>query len=102
MKTETGNAVHDNPAPAPDADGEVISLYQAHKKIYPRSVSGVFANWRWGMVFLTQIVFYGLPWLEWGQRQICLLYTSDAADDPLCVDLGCRRLLQKQNQSEYL
>ena len=41
MKTETGNAVHDNPAPAPDADGEVISLYQAHKKIYPRSVTGV-------------------------------------------------------------
>ena len=79
MKTETGNAVHDNPAPAPDADGEVISLYQAHKKIYPRSVSGVFANWRWGMVFLTQIVFYGLPWLEWGQRQMVLF------------DLGARR-----------
>ncbi|PHM21783.1 MAG: cytochrome c oxidase accessory protein CcoG [Curvibacter sp. PD_MW3] len=50
----------------------MVSLYQAHKKVYPRSVSGLFARWRWGMVFLTQLVFYGLPWLEWGQRQAVL------------------------------
>ena len=43
-----------------------------HKKIYPRSVTGLFNNWRWAMVFLTQLVFYGLPWLEWGQRQAVL------------------------------
>ena len=57
----------------------MVWLYEAHKKIYPRSVSGVFSNWRWGMVFLTQLVFYGLPWLEWGQRQAVLF------------DLGARR-----------
>ena len=28
---------------------------------------------------------------------LCLLYTSDAADDLLCVDLGGRRVLKKQN-----
>ena len=28
---------------------------------------------------------------------ICLLYTSDAADDLLCVDLGGRRILKKNN-----
>ena len=66
-------------APAGDADGVMFSLYEAHKKIYPRSVSGLFSNWRWGMVFLTQLVFYGLPWLEWGQRQAVLF------------DLGARR-----------
>ena len=27
----------------------------------------------------------------------CLLYTSDAADDLLCVDLGGRRIIKKQN-----
>lgn len=59
-------------APPADADAEMVSLYEAHKKIYPRSVSGVFSNWRWCMVFLTQLVFYGLPWLEWGQRQAVL------------------------------
>ena len=48
------------------------SLYESEAKIYPRSVSGRFARWRWGFVFLTQLVFYGLPWLEWGQRQAVL------------------------------
>ena len=27
---------------------------------------------------------------------ICLLYTSDAADDLLCVDLGGRRIIKKK------
>ncbi len=66
--------------PAAAADDEVmVSLYEAHKKIYPRSVSGLFTRWRWLFVWLTQLVFYGLPWLEWGQRQAVLF------------DLGARR-----------
>ena len=28
----------------------------------------------------------------------CLLYTSDAADDLLCVDLGGRRIFKKKKQ----
>ncbi len=60
-------------------DEKLVSLYAAHEKIYPRSVSGFFSNWRWGMVFLTQLVFYGMPWIEWGQRQAVLF------------DLGARR-----------
>ena len=58
---------------------EAQSPYEAHRKIYPRSVHGVFARWRWLLVALTQVVFYGLPWLEWGQRQAVLF------------DLGARR-----------
>ena len=30
----------------------------------------------------------------------CLLYTSDAADDLLCVDFGGRRLLKKKNKKK--
>ena len=30
----------------------------------------------------------------------CLLYTSDAADDLLCVDLGGRRLIKKKNNKQ--
>ncbi len=67
------------PIVAEEGVGELVSLYAAQPKIYPRSVSGFFSNWRWGMVWLTQIVFYGLPWLEWGQRQAVLF------------DLGARR-----------
>ena len=41
-------------------------------KIYARAVSGVFARWRWALVWLTQAVFYGLPWLNWNGRQAVL------------------------------
>ncbi len=51
---------------------DMVSLYAAAKKIYPRSVQGMFAYWRWGVVAITQIMFYGLPWLEWGTRQAVL------------------------------
>jgi hypothetical protein len=27
---------------------QIVSLYQKQKKIYPRSVTGRFVNWRWG------------------------------------------------------
>ncbi len=50
----------------------MVSLYAASKKIYPRSVEGIFAYWRWICVVLTQLIFYGLPWFEWGTRQAVL------------------------------
>ncbi len=62
----------DTDRPAAGADPEMISLYEAHRKIYPRAVSGFFSNWRWALVFLTQLVFFGTPWLEWGTRQAVL------------------------------
>ena len=37
--------------------------------------------------------FTGNP--RWGPNVICLLYTSDAADDMQCVDLGGRRIIKK-------
>ena len=55
----------------------VINLYAAADKIYPRSTFGFFTKWRWVMIWLTQIVFYGIPWLEWGQRQ-ALLFDLEA------------------------
>jgi cytochrome c oxidase accessory protein FixG len=59
-------------APEEDAAVEVVSLYQKQKKIYARAVSGWFAGWRWALVWATQLVFYGLPWLEWNARQAVL------------------------------
>lgn len=49
-----------------------ISLYKARKKIHPRSVTGIFANWRWILVWFTQLLYYGLPWLPWNDRQAVL------------------------------
>ena len=62
-----------------DAVVAVVSLYQKQKKIYARAVSGLFATWRWSLVWLTQLLFYGLPWLNWNGRQAVLF------------DLGARR-----------
>jgi cytochrome c oxidase accessory protein FixG len=64
---------------APGSSEQIVSLYQKHRKIYPRSVTGWFAGWRWAAVWATQLVFYGLPWLEWNGRQALLF------------DLGARR-----------
>ncbi|MCW5593452.1 MAG: 4Fe-4S binding protein, partial [Burkholderiales bacterium] len=54
-------------------------LFEVRKKIYPRAVTGWFATLRWAAVWLTQVVFYGLPWLAWNDRQAVLF------------DLGARK-----------
>ena len=38
-------------------------------------------------------------YLEKSLRLACLLYTSDAADDLLCVDLGGRRIIKKKKNN---
>ncbi|OGB34645.1 MAG: cytochrome c oxidase accessory protein CcoG [Burkholderiales bacterium RIFCSPLOWO2_02_FULL_66_35] len=58
--------------PEPATQPVFFPLLDQQQKIYPRSVSGRFARWRWVMVWLTQIVFYGLPWLRWNDRQAVL------------------------------
>ncbi len=62
---ENGNSA------VPAANG---SLYEKHKKIYVRAASGLFNNWRWGVVFLTQALFYGLCWVDWNGRQAVLFH----------------------------
>jgi cytochrome c oxidase accessory protein FixG len=50
----------------------VIKMYAAREEIYAREVQGRYASIRWICVWLTQIVFYGLPWLSWNGRQAVL------------------------------
>jgi cytochrome c oxidase accessory protein FixG len=64
------------PADAIPAEQEIIDLRQ---RIYARSVKGWFNRWRWTLVALTQLLFYGLPWVNWGGRQAVLF------------DLGARK-----------
>jgi cytochrome c oxidase accessory protein FixG len=54
------------------APADEVSLYEIRRKIHPRSVAGRFAAWRWALVAITQVVFYGLPWLTWNGRQAVL------------------------------
>jgi len=60
-----------------NAEPAIINLYAAADKIYPRSTFGFFTQWRWVMIWLTQLFFYGVPWLEWGNRQ-ALLFDLEA------------------------
>jgi cytochrome c oxidase accessory protein FixG len=56
----------------PPVKTSVIQMYAAREMIYPREASGRYASLRWLCVFLTQLVFYGLPWLSWNGRQAVL------------------------------
>jgi len=60
------------PQGVPEDDEVMVSLYASRQKIHPRAVFGLFSKWRWALVWITQIVFYGLPWLEWNARQAVL------------------------------
>ena len=61
------------------ADVVVIKMYKAREEIYPREVQGRYASLRWLFVWITQLLFYGLPWLSWNDRQAVLF------------DLGARK-----------
>lgn len=60
------------PAAAASAEDSNMQVEEIRAKIYPRSVTGVFARWRVILVLATQLVFYGLPWLQWNGRQAVL------------------------------
>ena len=55
-----------------DPEVSVIKMYAAREEIYPRETSGRYARLRWLCVWLTQLAFYGLPWLNWNDRQALL------------------------------
>jgi len=64
---------------APTNESSEEALYEVRRKIYPRSVKGPFSSWRVWLVILTQLIYYGTPWLQWNSRQAVLF------------DLGARK-----------
>lgn len=56
------------------AQAAAVSFYEKHKKIYVRDVQGRWTAWRWAFVWITQILFYGAPWLVWNDRQAILFH----------------------------
>ena len=63
-----------NAATKPAAKPAQVSFYEKHKKVYIREVKGWWDTWRWIFVWLTQILFYGTPWLQWNDRQAVLFH----------------------------
>ncbi|AZG14197.1 cytochrome c oxidase accessory protein CcoG [Cupriavidus pauculus] len=78
---EAGETATWRPAPPSRtaADATEEALYEVRRKIYPRSITGAFSSWRVWLVILTQLVYYGTPWLQWNDRQAVLF------------DLGARK-----------
>jgi len=72
---DEGRRVKDASPPAKQAEA-IESLYAKRIEIYPRAKIGDglawFQKWRWATIWATQIVFYGLPWLIWNDRQAVL------------------------------
>src|SRR5450756_3157449 len=62
-----------------------VAMSQGAQKRARSSASGGAVDWRG---------------LETELREACLLYTSDAADDLLCVDLGGRRIIKKKKKKK--
>ena len=61
------------PIVASPAGGAAMgSMFAADATIHARAVHGWFAAWRWALVWATQLVFYGLPWLTWNARPAVL------------------------------
>ncbi|AIL32343.1 cytochrome c oxidase accessory protein CcoG [Basilea psittacipulmonis] len=60
--------------PANLSEEEKQEIYDfVRGRIYAKSVKGHFHTWRVIFVYFTQIIFFGLPWLEWNDRQAFLL-----------------------------
>ncbi len=62
------------PQPKNAATAVPVSFYEKHKKVYIRDVKGWWDSWRWVLVWLTQIIFYVTPWIDWNGRQAVLLH----------------------------
>ena len=58
-----------------------IELYRKQGKIHAKATDGRFNRLRWGMVWITQLVFYGACWLSWNShgnvRQAILFDIAD-------------------------
>ncbi len=77
VKRDAPSAPDARSEPVAPAPREIeIQLYAKREEIYPRQRIGdslaLFQKWRWATVWITQIVFYGLPWLQWNGRQALL------------------------------
>ena len=68
--------------------------------IRDRSYSVVFSRESASRIFLAVCRSNSAPWIS-SERKVCLLYTSDAADERSSVDLGGRRIIKKNKKKEH-
>ena len=57
---------------APEPQALAQSLYEKHRKVYPREVHGYFASARLAAGLALLGIFYGIPWLQWNGKPLVL------------------------------
>src|SRR5678815_620835 len=81
-------------------DDEILKRFEAGNVTFPsrstlipgaQSLFGLKTQLQFGKLFVTAVIAN-----QRAQRQTCLLYTSDAADERSSVDLGGRRIIKKK------
>ena len=72
------------------------NIYWFQSEFYAQVTAGAVIGPQWAVLIDTLIP------QETAQIKDCLLYTSDAADDLLCVDLGGRRIIKKKKERYQL
>jgi cytochrome c oxidase accessory protein FixG len=51
---------------------ESSQLYAEHQKVYPQDVTGFWRRTKWAILLVAYAVYFGLPYLRWGERQAVL------------------------------
>src|SRR5450756_378612 len=72
-----------------------LDLFEDAKNVIPGGVEHNLSTTHPFPLAIDRVKGYRM-WDIDGNEYICLLYTSDAADDLLCVDLGGRRIIKKK------
>jgi cytochrome c oxidase accessory protein FixG len=71
------------PEQVPDPEDDQ-PLYEAHKTIYPQSVSGTFRRIKWIVLLVTLGIYYALPFVRWDRG-------PNSPDQAVLVDFPGRR-----------
>ena len=80
----------------------MITLTLGHF-IFDVPIRGSFVElYTMALLFLVGTCSLGILISSATRVQVCLLYTSDAADELPCVDLGGRRIITKHSYYTYL
>ena len=75
---------HDVEAVNTRAKEKGIPLYVAHKKVYPKAVSGNFRTLKWLIMAVTLSIYYFTPWIRWDRGPY-------APDQAVLIDMANRR-----------
>jgi len=46
-------------------DGSAASFYATRKKVYPKSVAGLYRRLKWALLVLLLGIYYSVPWIRW-------------------------------------